>query len=702
MILDNYKIRRYDTLTEKWDILKLSQLEYLDLLLEKYKLPGEFNFTLEKIKHFTVAKDQFVAKEYYCEEIADTPEYEEWWEEEGMKCVHGVMVDEFFITSTHYFYLNFLKINDKVRKKSYFPDFWDSDVWYFYCRDIAQLKGLDLSIVKKRQWGSSFKLMAGVAQNLWFFRDTVTKIFSTDKSHVLDSWQFLEDYRDFLNEHTNWYREFNPKEKLNWKQQQSVNIQENDGVRDVNKGRKNVVKGITTDKKAFAVVGGKCDEYIAEEAGKNKLLDQSYNACKEAMRFGDIKTGFFIASGAVGELTDADSLKKFTFNPDENGFLSFPNIWSDRPDEKVGMFVPAYYNYGSFTDRAGNSLIQEAKFAIKTELSKTKKEKTIKDYLVQLSQMPETLEDAFGIREENIFPVEIIQPYYEKLLRSYTPIYASLTEEFGRISQVNSNISPISEFPMRKTTDRRGCVCIIEPPISNPPLGVYYAGVDTISEVQTTTSESLQSIYIFRADYYDNDTLVRGQMVAWYTGRYPNSEVTYNISRMLMEYYNALTMVESDNRGYLSWLISKKKTRLLMKQSQYPKLSLLVPNSKIHENYGIRKGSSAAFEGHLLESLINYVKEEIEIEQGESEEKDKIIYGVERIKDVMLLKEMLSYKKKLNVDRIWSFAYALNISEGMANRERIVKVNNQPKEEAWKSNKIQQFTPLKARFNYIT
>ena len=698
MILEQYKIRRFNTKKKIWDILLLNQKEYLELLESKYQLPGDYNFD-SRISNFLTAKEQFLKAAYYCTETPDTPEFEEWWNEEAMKCVHGVMVDEFFITGLHYFYVNFLKINDKVRKKSYFPDYWDSDVWYFYCRDIAQLKGLDLAIIKKRQWGSSFKLAAGAIHNVWFFREKITKVFSADKKHLLGFWNFMEDYRDFLNEHTNWYREFNPNKKLDWKQQQSITLNTAGGNKEVNQGRKGVIQGVATDRDPFAIVAGKVDEYIAEESGKNRTLDQSVNAAQEAMKFGNIKTGFLTMSGAVGELIHAAPAKKYIFNPDENKCLSFPNIWSNRPEERVGMFVPSYYSYGNCIDQFGNSLVEQAKAEIEKELLVSKK-KSIKDYLVQLSQMPSTLEDAFGEREENIFPTEIIQPYYDRLIRQYEPIYVSLIEEAGKIIHVpQSTVMPVLEYPMKKSTDRRGCVCIVEPPIENAPLGIYYAGVDTISEVRTDTSESLQSIYIFRADYYDNDMLVPGQMVAWYTGRYQNSEITYNITRMLIKYYGALSMVESDNRGFLTYMINKKQTLLLLKQSQYPKLSIIVPNSKVHENFGIRKGNSKAFEDHLLNSLIAYVKEEIEVEQGYGEE-DKTIFGVERIKDVMLLKEMLVYNTKGNFDRLWAFAYALNVAEGMTDRNRIVKIREKPKEQVRVQRRINQFGRSQT-FNYL-
>jgi hypothetical protein len=371
MILKNYKIRRYLTSTKEWDIVYMNQKEYLSFIQSKYKLPGEYN--LNNVSNlFLQAKDTFVTTGSYTDVPEDSVEWVTYWEEEAFKCVHGIIVDDFFITGAHYMYCNFLQINDKVRGIAYFPNLWDSDIWFFYSIDIAQLTGKDLAIVKKRQFGSSFKLAAYIIRITWFFESKICKIFNTDISHVEDTWQFLDDYKQFLNEHTDWYREFSPDKTLYWKQQQSVTKQSSKGVKEIKVGRKNIIKGVTTKLKPSAVVGGKCDFYFAEEAGKNPTLDKSNNFLQKAMRFGNLKTGFFVAAGSVGDLNECEPLKKYILNPEANGFLSFSNVWSGRPNEKIGMFVPENYSYGDCIDEFGNSLLKEANAKIDTWLEEIK------------------------------------------------------------------------------------------------------------------------------------------------------------------------------------------------------------------------------------------------------------------------------------------------------------------------------------------
>ena len=245
---------------------------------------------------------------------------------------------------------------------------------------------------------------------------------------------------------------------------------------------------------------------------------------------------------------------------------------------------------------------------------------------------------------------------------------------------------------MIKDTDKRGCVQIYEPPLyETPNIGIYYASCDPVTQIKTVTSESLQSFYIYRSDFYQNDKLIPGELVAWYCGRYDNVDTTYEICRKLMRYYNAKVMIESDKEGFIKWMINKKEQFFLMKRSEYPQLQEILPQSKIFEDYGIRKGNSINFVNHLLETAIRYITEEIGTDYDE-EGNSKIRYGVERIRDKMLLKEMLGYNKRGNFDRIWSFCYVLNVAEGNSIRQRVQKINEYKIQSPIIPYKISQFS----------
>lgn len=55
----------------------------------------------------------------------------------------------------------------------------------------------------------------------WFDRNTVSKVFASDNTFINTEdgiWKFFNKYRDFLNEHTDWYRNNLPDEEFSWMQ----------------------------------------------------------------------------------------------------------------------------------------------------------------------------------------------------------------------------------------------------------------------------------------------------------------------------------------------------------------------------------------------------------------------------------------------------------------------------------------------------
>jgi hypothetical protein len=58
----------------------------------------------------------------------------------------------------------------------------------------------------------------------------------------------------------------------------------------------------------------------------------------------------------------------------------------------------------------------------------------------------------------------------------------------------------------------------------------------------------------------------------------------------------------------------------------------------------------------MLSYAIDFLKEELDQELKANGDVVKTTYGIERIPDTMLLKEMAAYQEGLNVDRLVSFA----------------------------------------------
>jgi hypothetical protein len=77
-------------------------------------------------------------------------------------------------------------------------------------------------------------------------------------------------------------------------------------------------------------------------------------------------------------------------------------------------------------------------------------------------------------------------------------------------------------------------------------------------------------------------------------------------------------------------------------------------NTNVFQEYGW-KNVGTLFKGNILSYGIEFLQEELDHELEPDGTIIKTIYGVERIPDPMLLKEMQAYQDGLNVDRLVAF-----------------------------------------------
>ena len=697
MIWKPKNIPTYSTETGEWTTtsfeLRSQFLEYADSL---WKLPGEYN--LKNTHLWRECALKFQKDKRYCDYDVKTDEAKMFWAFEKKKIGQGIIIDGQYIPGEYYFYLNFCPIIDKIKGINDFPEVWDSDYhFYIYCLR-AQLRDLNAVVVKARQRGYSLKIVSRLVRNLWFIQNSVNKMLGYEEDFVNDkgSWRFAVMYRDFLNTHTPWYRDFEPDESLNWEQKRTV-IEGNFETKKRQKGLRSKLVAATTKKNPAKAVGGGIYELFHEEAGIAPNMDKVIEFAEAATKLGGVTTGFMIVSGAVGELKDAKPLETMCFEPAKYKFLGVDDVFSDtQNDGQIGFFVPDFWNYVANDpekgivrcyDIDGNSDIELAKaYLLKEEESQKGKE----SYILWKSQHPWNLQDAFNIREENIWPVKVIKDHQIHLRMTYTPLcvelYDNETMPWGNNSNeyaVSHKISynkPINSLKVDPTKDNRGVVEIDEMPIDNAPYGLYYAGIDPIRPVNTVTSKSLMSVCIFKAAHMKEGKLITDYPVARYTGRYPTWEETYEVCLKLCKFYNARIAVENNVSGFQEWIIRKNLSYMLMHRREIYIINELMPNSTIRDEIGIRM--EGVFKQKALEFAISYVDEILsssletvkQENNGEIIEKEniKFTYGVTRLRDVMLLDEMMKFDSKLNTDRLVAFMCGLMAARSNTNRNLIV------------------------------
>jgi hypothetical protein len=669
---------------------------FREFLNDKFKLPGEYN--LVNTDSWRQPAIKFIKDKRYSDLEKNSKEYKEFWDFEKRKCTEGFLVDNFYVSPYYYWYLNYQPIYDKIAKDFIHPEIWDSDYHFYLYIDRAILNNKNSCVVKARQRGYSLKHVSIQMNNVWFKRGSINKMLSYDETYIIANWMTIaEPYRDHLNEYTAWYRNFNPNKTLSWMQK----IEVKEGVLDrktSSKGRKSKYLGFTTKGNPTKAVGGPSDTIYLEESGINPTLGKTYRYGEENTRIGGVKTGTIFISGAVGELKDCEDFQELAFAPEKNGILGVEDNYGGA-ETPICLFVPEIWNFvysdphtGEIIkcyDKDGNSDIKKAKIYFEEWNENQKKNLSAKDYKIWKSQHPLTIQDAFEYRDTNIFPVDLLKRRDIALTGQKNIVVRLERDHKGKITHRFSDDVPISTLNPNPNQINEGAIEIKEFPPLNPQWGMYYAGVDPVYRIDTSTSKSLMSITIYRGMTERDGKLVHGYPVACYIGRHKKIEDTYQVCLKLIEFYNARTAVENNVKDFIEWMIQNGKGKYLMRRSELTVISEMMPNSSIRDEIGVRM--EGEFKKRCLEKVVAYVEEPIstsfDLTTGESEE----IYGVEKIWDRMLIKEMLRYTPKLNTDRLISFVLALIASQSDANRKLIVN-NSTPVKQSVVQKIPSQFT----------
>jgi len=410
---------------------------------------------------------------------------------------------------------------------------------------------------------------------------------------------------------------------------------------------------------------------------------------RPALHSGMITTGMFIAAGSVGDLDQCEPLKEFIMHPEENDFYAVESNLIDDEGTwgKHGLFLPEQWSMPPYIDEFGNSQVEEALKAIHEQREEWKKNLDPSKYQLRISQKPTNIKEAFAFRNESKFPLHLLTNQQRRIdEKKYHQEYINLKRgPNGNIIVTESKKSPIKDFPIKKNQeDKEGCIVVWERPIAKPEHGTYYASVDPVSEGKTTTSESLCSIYVYKntiqmskmdANGDMKTHIEEGKIVAAWCGRFDDINKTHERLELLIEWYNAWTIVENNISLFIQHMIAVRKQKYLVPKDQILFLKNIGANKTVYQDFGW-KNTGTIFKSHMLSYVIEMLNEKLDVEEDEEGNITNIIYGVERIPDPMLIKEMSEYHDGLNVDRLVSFAALVafvKIQESNKGYKRIVE-----------------------------
>lgn len=690
----------------QWDLTTFySREEFRDYLVKLFKEPGQYGFD-ESSQIFNAEARKYQQQGFYCPAPVKTKDFINYWDDQKMKCKSGIIVknngNAWYISRDYYMWLNFLPIYDKEEKRFDFAKVRDAQYHMALYELLAELHYKHSAILKKRQIASSYFHAAKLINMFWFESGAVLKMGASLKDYISEkgTWRMLTEYRTFLNEHTAWYRPSDPDKVFSWQQRIKVRI----SGRDTYKGNKSIITGTSFEKDPTNGVGGPCTYFFHEEAGIAPKMDQTYEYMRPAMQSGMITTGMFIAAGSVGDLDACEPLKLMVLQPEANDIYVVESNLIDKDGTigKTGLFIPEQWSMPPFIDQYGNSKVEEALEAIKEERIRWKRDLTPEQYQLRISQKPTNIEEAFATRKESVFPPHLVSKQIQRIQdKEYSVEYLDLSRNAeGKIIDKPSRKIPIMEFPIsKKTEDKEGVICVYERPVKDPTFGMYYAAVDPVGEGKTTTSESLCAIYIYKnpvevikdeGNGKVSNIIERDRIVASWCGRFDDLNKTHERLELIIEWYNAWTVVENNVALFIQYMISKKKQRYLVPKDMILFLKDIGANRNVFQEYGW-KNVGTLFKGTILSYGIEFLKEELDHETKADGEIVKTFYGVERIPDIMLLKEMQAYQDGINVDRLVAFcslvafAKVQQSNRGLAKR---VEVTEQKLDNSQKFSKL--------------
>jgi hypothetical protein len=663
-------VQTYDSSTEMWGQRTFqTKQEFNVYVRDQFKLPGKYN--LHHTKSWQQEYNKLQAKGYYTPYIKGTPHNKNYWKNEKDKVLHGIIVDEFYIPPFYYFYLNFLTIYNKVAAAFKAPDIYDGDYHFMLYITLCILEGKHAAVVKTRQRGYSYKIMAILYWSYIWFAGAVNTIGASDEDFVKKTWKYVNEYRKAIHKNTVWKRGPSIPKSMDWIE----NILSSDGDY---VGLGSTLSGTTFKQSPSKGVGGPQKFFFYEEAGIAPTLLSTIEFIRPTIEEGDLTTGLIIVSGSVGELEDCEDLKKIAFNPKAYNFMGVPPVAKeDEIFKETCFFVPDSWNRYGYMDSDGNSDIAAAENSIRNLRIVAKDGKSMADFQLQVSQKPLSLKEAFAYRKESFFPQAIVN---NQLLRLEIEKPKLVTVELfetkeGKISfKTETDARPINSFPLQNAL-QEGAVQIKEFPEANThgqiPFLTYFAGVDPISTDKTTTSESLFSVYIFKnlteTKTEDEDGNVKIKVsgfepVAWYTGRMDDLKKTNTIAEYLIRYYNAFTIVESNVQNFINHMQQRGLQRYLATKQDIKFIDDLGTNREVYKQYGVHMNQT--IKNYVLSNIKEYLQEEMDIVYAIDGEKVRTIYGAERIPDIPLLQEFQQYHDKLNTDRVIAFGLALSFAKG--------------------------------------
>lgn len=434
------------------------------------------------------------------------------------------------------------------------------------------------------------------------------------------------------------------------------------------------------------VAGVRADSALFDEIGKGpfkKVLE----ALRPAMRGPNGWRAPILMTGTGGDMSKAVDAESIFTSPDENDVVAYLD---ERTGKKTGLFMPGWLrqdfkkesNLADYLNVESEELSnikmyvsdkEEAVKVLERERAVAAKDSDSSKLLKRIMYDPLTVDEVFLSEDNNIFPKELLLDQ-KRFLANTAPPMDAVELYLDGDNKVRHNFTakrPVANYPIKPEDNKEGVVQIWEMPLDNVPAGTYIAATDPYKHSESAYSDSLGCTYIFKRTYDLVSDRFQNTIVAAYTGRPKSIHTWYNTTKLLLKFYNAKTLCENQDYGFIQHLIDKNEAPFfLVPQPQF--LYDIHPNTTVNRNYGIHMTND--IKNYIYRCIIEYLTDVIKTEKVNGESKE--VLGVRRIIDPMLLEELIKYNPEANADRLIAFGLVLAYAKSLDKIPLTTKVDN--------------------------
>lgn len=624
------------------------------------------------------------------------------------KCIGGINIAGVHIPGWLYFHLNHWHIRADARdnygnivRVNQLPDLRDNEWERAQALEQCRLQMKGYMEIGGRQGGKSEFEASFTGYNATLFKDTQNVIVGGNKPDL----ELLTDKLNHGLKHM-WPGIAIGKIDKDWRKN-TVRLGYKDKDNEAHVWSyimiRNADDGLNTETSA----GTTAKSAVFDEVGKYSFA-QVFEAAKPAFisPFGWRAIPILVGTG--GSFARGVDAERYFYNPDANNFLAFTD---PQTGARTCLFLSGLYRQDCKYDTTLYHYLQNEKGIVidnpgaltSIPIKVSDKEKALKtilseraekakdpdqtEYLKNIMYFPLSPAECFLSSSTNLFNVEAAKKQKAKLLSlniTGTPI--EIYDDGDGLKHKFTDKKPISSFPLKSTESKDGCIVMYEAPIKNPPFALYVAGIDPYKQDNSKYSTSLGAIYIYKRMHNIASDSYQNMLVAQYVGR-PSSINDWNETvRRLIKYYNALALCESDDYGFIQYMILKGDAMYLMEQPEW--LKDISPNSAVRRQYGLPATPKVI--AHLQGLLKTYSEEVTSKEYDDQGNLSREVLGFSRILDPMLLEEIIKFNPDGNFDRIRAASIAIAVATHLDARHVIPSSAEDPRRKAYFSQGQQQ------------